>query len=107
MAEYFVDNSAELTIQLKVLRQMAWKLHTQSGHDLEDLFSEACLQYLLLRPKFNPDKGVKFTTFIWNAVWNALIDYLRTESRIVLITDLDEPMWIKHQLRDKFVLGSF
>ena len=90
MSKYFVDESV-LTEHLKVLRKMSWQLHTQSGHDVEDLFSEACLQYLLLRPRFKPGNGVKFTTFIWKAVRNALIDYLRKQSKTVLFIEGEIP----------------
>lgn len=106
MCTPFVDDSV-LTEHLKVLRKMCWQLHTQSGHDVEDLFSEACLQYLLLRPRFNPDNGVKFTTFIWNAVRNALIDYLRKQSKVVLFFEDGIPERTKVPVIDRFVDDAY
>jgi DNA-directed RNA polymerase specialized sigma subunit len=86
---------------------MSWQLHTQSGHDVEDLFSEACLQYLLLRPRFNPNNGTKFTTFIWGAVRNALLNYLNKQSKTVLFLEGEIPARKKQPIHDHFLNDVF
>ena len=105
MYKNFVDS--DLTEHLRILRQMSWKLHTLSGHDVEDLFSEACLQYLLLRTKYDPGKEAKFTTFIWRVVWHALVDYLRDETKVILSLDQEPPSRNKPVIRETFMLDAY
>lgn len=98
------DNESLLTEHLKIIRRMTWQLSTQTGYDMEDLFSEACLQYLLLRVQFDPGKGIKFSTFIWKAVRNMLLNYIAKESKTVLIIEDDDPPdRIKRPLQERFI----
>ncbi len=47
--------------------------------DFDDLNQEAALSFMMSAPKFNPDLGYKFTTFIGTCVFNHMIDYIVKE----------------------------
>jgi DNA-directed RNA polymerase specialized sigma subunit len=98
---------AKLTEHLKVLNSLARSLHKQTGWDFHDLFSEGCYQYLLARRRFNPEKGVKFTTFIWNTVRNSLLNYIRMSSKVVTVIEDDPKPVIKRPLKDVFVYDAY
>jgi len=117
MTEILVNDGTILNDHLKIIHQVAWMLHSTSGYDLEDLFSEGCLQYLLRRGKFNPEFDTKATTFIYNAVKNALINYMEklphfifTDSEVLLHkltqtfigTSCDN-----HRVREKFLYNAY
>lgn len=104
-----LTSEENITAHLKMIRQIAWKLHYQTNFDQEDLFSEGCLLYLLKKDKFIKRLGNKFTTFIYKAVYNGLLDYIRNNSKVVLSLPEDEvvPLYTKHIVRDKFVHGTF
>lgn len=46
-----------------------------TGHDIDDLFGEACLKYTLCRDNWDPSRG-KFSTYIHTSLKNHLRDYL-------------------------------
>ena len=89
MHEILVDDGPVFNDHLKVIRQVAWRLHSTSGHDLEDLFSEGCLQYLLHRHTFKSTKNTKTTTYIWCIVKNSLLNYLKHQPDLVLTETSD------------------
>lgn len=60
---------------LLYLWDIAWKFHKHNGHDVEDLFSEACLKYCLCRNNWQGQRG-KFSTFLYTVVTNHLRDYV-------------------------------
>ncbi len=47
-----------------------------SDADFDDLNQEAALSFMMSAPKFNPDLGYRFTTFIGTCVFNHMIDYI-------------------------------
>lgn len=60
---------------LQLIRKIAWSFHKTTNLDIEDLIQEAALEYCEKRGKFTPDRGAKFSTFIWNVIYARLIDY--------------------------------
>jgi len=44
--------------------------------DFEELNQEAALSFVMSAPKYNPELGIKFSTFIGNCVFNHMIDYI-------------------------------
>jgi len=104
----FLVNQNDLTEHLKIIRKISWNLHLQTGHDQEDLFSEGCLQYLLKWKKFDEKRGIKFSTFLWSAIYRTLLNYIRDCSKIVL--EVQEKEIIpskKNSLKDAFACKSF
>lgn len=110
-------SSQQLAEHLKLIHQIAWTIHTKSGYDVDDLFSEGCLQYLLKRNRYRDDSGTKYTTFIWEVVWRSLLDYLKGQPRLHHV-DINDDLLIttdsmigtnytKHQVKDIFYQKSF
>lgn len=108
MHNFLVDDGPVLTEHLKLIHQISWDLHLQTKHDLEDLFSEGCLQYLLKRRRFDDSKGTKFSSFIWIAIRNSLLDYIRISAKTVLIIqDKEVVPTKKYLILDVFQHKSF
>ena len=57
------------------LWDIAHIVSNRTGHDVEDLFSEACYGYLKHRNEWNPKRG-KFTTFLYLKIQQHLMYYL-------------------------------
>ena len=61
---------------LKLISKIAYSFSKTTNLEYDDLFSEACLQWLLYSTKWNPSKG-KITTFMWTALTNHLRTYVK------------------------------
>ena len=66
---------------IKLLRKIAWSFHHTTGLEWDELFAEASLYYTQAMESYDPDKGVKFTTHLWNVVCNSLKTYLDREQK--------------------------
>ena len=68
---------------LNLLRKLAWSFHESTRLPFEDFYSEAVLAYCeaLESKKFNRNRGIKFTTWLWMVVRNKLVDYLHQEQK--------------------------
>jgi len=110
-------DEAILAEHLQLIHKIAWNMHHLYGCDTDDLFSEGCLQYLLKRDKFNSKSKVKLTTFVWGIVWNALIDYIKLQSKLAFpnpvnaLDDLPEYTFLhfhkQQQILDRFTLNAY
>lgn len=60
---------------MKIARKIAWTFNATTGIDFEELYSEAIVTYYESRTSFNAEKGMKFTSWAWLRMRNALIDY--------------------------------
>lgn len=117
MAKSFVDQEPALTDHLRIIYKIAWGLHKSTGHDLEDLFSEGCLQYLVKQREFDRAREVRFTSFIWTSVRNMLLNYIRDNDKLVLVEFPDYLYYLeefpvgaqyqKHRLKDVFEHKAF
>ena len=47
----------------------------------DDLFQEASVAFMLSVLKYDPETGIKFTTFIGNCIYNYVVDYIRKHLR--------------------------
>ena len=81
MSKFLVDEP-DLHEHLLLIHRIAWKLHILHGYDADDLFCEGCLQYLLKREKYTDSIGIKITTFLWNVIWNELLNYIKFQTKI-------------------------
>lgn len=79
---------------LNLIRNVAWKFHHKTSIEFDELFGEAALAYSEALTKFDPDKGIKLTTFAYRCMHNHLINVCKRETRKarrkVYITDLTE-----------------
>ena len=57
------------------------------GIDEDDLFQEAQIKAYELIYKFNADKNIKFSTFIYQPIRNHLIDFIRSKDPKIHIDD--------------------
>ena len=57
------------------------------GIDADDLYQEALIKAHELIYKFNADKNIKFSTFIYQPIRNRLIDYIRLEDYEIYLED--------------------
>ena len=102
---------------LQIIRQVAVKLHKKYNLDVEDLYSEGTLQYLLKKDKIVAKENAKFNTCLWIVVWNSLLDYIRMEMRVRFVMSIDTfldmeeypdtPRYTKHPLKESFLYGCF
>ena len=109
MNNFLDEDKAVLNEHLKLVHKIAWQLHEQTGYDLDDLFSEGCLQYLLKKESYKPSKNTKLTTYLWVALRNKLLDYIRDSSKVVLVME-EELMDLFHPkppVRDVFEHHAF
>jgi len=72
---------------INLLRKIAWSFHKTTKLDFNDLFQEAYLAYVYARQKYDPDKGVKETAFIWIHVSNQLKSYYQNEKNFTYPMD--------------------
>lgn len=68
---------------LLLIRKIAKTSHNIYGWDEEDLFSEACLAYCLVRDKYDCRKKTKKSSFLWRAIQWHLQTYLTKQAKIV------------------------
>jgi len=102
---------------LQIIRQVAFKLHQRYNLDVEDLYSEGTLQYLLKKDKIVVKENAKFNTCLWIVVWNSLLNYIKKEMQVRFvipiedIIDLSEypptPKYKKYTLKESFIGGCF
>lgn len=64
---------------LNLIRKIAWSFAKKTDLQYSELFSEAALQYCEAIKRFDPKKGVKFTTFATVHMKNLLINYCKKE----------------------------
>ena len=74
---------------LKIVRRLAIALHKKSGYDLEDLYSEGCLQYLIKLQKFDAARKAHINTFLTVSLWNALRTYISEQKKIQFVSFSD------------------
>jgi len=67
-------------IEWNLINKIAWSFFNTTGHDFNDLKSEATLAYLKALQTYNPEKSA-ISTWVWIRMRNALIDYLAKEKR--------------------------
>lgn len=59
---------------INLIRKVAFNFTSKTNIEFADLFQEAALAYYESVKKFNPEKGVKFTTFAYQNMHNHLIN---------------------------------
>lgn len=64
-------------VHMNLIYERAWSFHRTTGINFDDLVSVADQAYAEKEKEFNPDYGVKFTTFMYKALTNKLTDYCR------------------------------
>ena len=74
---------------LKIVRRLAIALHKKSGYDLEDLYSEGCLQYLIKLQKFDETRNAHINTFITVTLWHGLRKYIQEQKKIPFVSFSD------------------
>ena len=72
------DNTMEILLMIK---SIAWSFHNSTGIPVDELISEGNLAYLEALPKYDPNKGMKQTSFVYLLVKNHLLNYLKKNSR--------------------------
>jgi len=79
-----------ITIQLSGLVESIARKFIGSGEPLEDLIQEGYLGLLNALDLFNPEKGVKFTTYATHLIVGQIKHYLRDKGKII-----KEPAWLQ------------
>jgi len=72
---------------LNLIRKLAWTFAQKTNQEYEELFSEAALAYCEALQTFDPEAGVKATTYAWNCMKNHLINYCKKEYQLTPIND--------------------
>ena len=60
---------------LNLIKKIAYGFSKTSGIEFEDLFQQACLEWINAEPKWDKSKS-KITTYMWNTLTNSLINYV-------------------------------
>jgi len=117
MKKFLNEDEPVLHEHLKIIHQIAWDMSLKFNYDVEDLFSEGCLQYLLKREEYDESKGSKFTTYIWITIRNALADYIKFQTKLrftdpvdCLVNLIEMPVstiYRKHQVTEVFANQAF
>lgn len=68
-------------MQHRLIYSIAWGFTNGNPQLFEELHSEATLAYLEAEQKYDPTKGVLFTTYIWQCMRNRLIDFTKKENQ--------------------------
>lgn len=66
---------------LNLIRKVAWDVHSITGFEFEELFSEASLKYCELR-WLKGDKAGKFSVFAYKSMKNHLISFVMKEKQM-------------------------
>lgn len=81
---------------INLIRKIAWSFHTTTGVDWEELFSEACLAFVLSIRSYNPKQG-SLSTHLQTCITNHLIDFTRRYHDITPSSDLIDEDVIDYQ----------
>lgn len=76
-----------------MLKELSIKYSEKNILDKDDLYQEACFAFLKAMEKFKLDKKVKFQTFAYKVIENALIREIKKENEIIRI-----PEYIQNEL---------
>ncbi len=74
---------------LNLLKKACWSFQKGNGGDFDELMSEASLAYVQARNGFDPSKGAKFSSWLYQIVRGRLMDWKRKQysKRIPLSED--------------------
>jgi len=77
---------------LQIVRRLAIAIHNKSGYDLEDLYSEGCLQYLNKVQKFDAKKGAALKTFLSVSLFNLMLTYTNEQKKrkFISLSDIEK-----------------
>lgn len=60
----------------KLIYKIAWTYHRKTGIDFEELVSEGNIAFCNAKKHFNPDKDIKFCTYLYIAIKNTMKDFI-------------------------------
>ena len=70
-----------LSNNLGLVRKLAWSFHNSTSIDPEELYMQGCVIGLQAERRYDPERGIAFSTFIYTAIRNELIDYINRERK--------------------------
>jgi len=94
--------------ELNIIRKVVWS-YVKSNRNLEydELYSEACLAYLVASPQYDPAKSQK-STFVWRVVSNHLNNYIKdlrkkefTETSLTELQSIE-----KEELNPEYIMSA-
>jgi RNA polymerase sigma factor for flagellar operon FliA len=88
------DSHNMMSAYIGLVRALAWKIHQQLPRsvDLDDLVGYGCVGLAEASQSFDPDRGLKFSTFAYHRVRGAILD------------GLSQMSWFR---RDKFAANEY
>jgi RNA polymerase sigma factor (sigma-70 family) len=77
------DNNIGVESNLKLALKVAYR-YVKNGQPIKDSdeFSDACVGLIQANENYNPDLGVKFSTYAYRCMNNAIINGIRKRNRI-------------------------
>ncbi len=75
-----------------LIAKIAWSFARSTRMDFDDLFQEGCIALLEAEEKFDPDRGVRFSTFAYWAIKNHILNYINREKKKTLLPLDDEQL---------------
>ncbi len=88
-----LSTQRDLGKHLNYLHRLCHSFQRRNGGDYEELLEEASLAYVEARNNFNPEKGVKFISYLHWIVWGRLKDWKRrrdSENKRLEIKDFQD-----------------
>lgn len=70
-----------MTKHINLIRKMAWMYHQTTGINWDDLFSEACLAYVLATKGHDPYKEASVSSYAYKRIEFRLIHFCKYELR--------------------------
>ena len=64
-----------------LIRSLAKRFANSKGGDYEELYAEGCFQFVRLYEKYDPDRGVKLSTWLHKVLWRRFCSLYRGERR--------------------------
>ncbi len=80
---------------INLLRKLAWSFHRTTGVEWDELFSEACLSFILSLRSYKPKKG-KLSTHVQTCITNHLIDFTRRYHDITPASNILDDETFRH-----------
>ena len=117
MKKFQNEDEPVLNAHLKIIYDIASYMHHKYNYDLDDLFSEGCLQYLLKMEKYQAGRGAKVPTYLWVAIRRELMNYIKFQTKLNFTVPIDDLVneveffvgtnYKKYPMVDQFMLSAY
>lgn len=82
----------ENVLKNRIILSRAWNYHLSTGIEMDDLISEGLMAYLRCEKEYRENQNTSFSTYLYRAVDNAMLEYIRfcKKANTILVDDFSE-----------------